>query len=259
MSKRKLDTRLPVRSWIFSAVLIAVVGSLGLLSESYGNYINEHELARINVYGHRIMSHDRLTDMLEKYYGQRLNEVDLSEIRDRFIEYPLVRSAKVTRNYPDELDIYIRELVPIAYIQMGRVLTVDTQGTLLPLPDNGMLYNLPIITQLDGEFAAAKIGERLESDRVAMLVKYLGEIREHHPGIYLDISEVSFKPEQGIKLISAVNSTPVLMGEWENAREAVHILSAFLQGDKNDQVIDAYEYIDLRFANQIIVKERELR
>lgn len=257
MSQKLSDPVVSMRSWIFTAALLLGLALLGFMSSGYADFINEHELARVNVYGHRIMSRDRLSGMLEKYYGAPLNSLDISEIRNEFVEYPLVQSVKVTKHYPDELDIYIRELVPVAYIQLDQVLTVDTGATLLPLPDNGMLYNLPIITRIDAGLAGAVIGEKLESDLVESLVKYLAEVRRSHPGIYLDISEVTFSPDQGLKIISALNSTPVLLGDWDNAREAIYVLSAFVEGELSEQVIDDYEYIDLRFANQIIVKERD--
>lgn len=246
----------PVQSWIYAGVLIVGLVLLGSLSEGYADLINENELARVNVYGHRIMSHDRLSGMLESYFGTPLNDLNMDELRDLFVAYPLVKSAKVTRHYPDELDIYIRELVPVAYINLGRVLTLDTQGILLPLPDKGMLYNLPIITRVPDNDLSPKIGEKLEQPIVSDLVAFLTKIRESHVGIYLDISEISYDAESGIKLVSATHGTVVLLGDWDSATDAVYVLSAFISGETASQIISPYQYIDLRFANQVIVKER---
>ena len=247
---------LPMKSWIYTGVLLISILLLGVLSESYANFSGDHQLTTINVYGHRIMSRDRLEGMLAQYYGAALLDIDTDAIRDEFMAYPLVRSAKITRTYPDQMDIYLRELVPVAYISLGRVLTLDGDATLLPLPDNGMLYNLPIITRLPEGLAAAKVGTQLEHSTIRARVHFLSEIRQSYPGIYLDISEISYDDNAGVKLISAAHSTAVILGDWDRVPTSMAVLDAFLEGESDEQTIEPYQYIDLRFANQVIVKER---
>ncbi len=244
------------RSWIYALVLVLTVVLLSVFSEAYGRMTQENVLQHVNVYGHRIMSHDRLEGILDDVLGRPLSQVDPGSIRDLFLQYPLVKNARVSLRYPDGLDVVIRELIPVAYISIGRVLTVDASATLLPLPDNGMLYNLPIITRIPEELPATVIGEPVDSKTVQSLVKFLVDVRQNYSGIYLDISEIGYEEQAGIKLISARNSTLVFLGDWEQAKRSLAILSAFLDGNAEEENIAAYQYIDLRFENQVIVKER---
>ena len=71
---------------------------------------------------------------------------------------------------------------------------------------------------------------------------------------YRDISEISYD-SRGIRLISAANGTTVLLGLEDEALVNCLILETFIE-DSSNGVISPYEYIDLRFHGQVIVKER---
>ena len=248
---------LPLQSWLYAGGLFFLIILLGFLSEGYGEFSHHTDLTTFNVYGHRIMSRDRLDDMLLPYFGPSLNDVDIRAIRKDFEANLLVHSVKITREYPNTVNIYLRELVPVAYISLPKVYTVDVMGTLLPLPDKGMLYNLPIISDVPRGLDTTALGDRIADETVLAQIEFISMVRERYPGIYRDISELSYTTEQGIKLISARHSTPVFLGDWEQAADAMAVLAAFLEGDPAEQIIDPFQYIDLRFKQQVVVKERK--
>ncbi|MCF7823833.1 MAG: FtsQ-type POTRA domain-containing protein [Candidatus Marinimicrobia bacterium] len=246
---------IPPTSWAFTTALVLIVIMLGFLSLSYANFMRTDSIRAINVYGQRTMSQERVSSLIDPYLGKPLRALDPGKLQNSFLEYPLIRSAKVTRHYPDILDIYLYDILPVAYIKLNEIMTLDDKATLLPLPDKGMLYNLPIITGIQIEPMTTQIGTTISDETVNMLINFLKLIRREYQNIYLDISEISYD-RRGVKLISATNGTTVLMGNEDDAVVNSQILAAFISEESDSGIISPYQYIDLRFDRQVIVKER---
>ena len=249
---------IPPLSWVFSAGLLTILLLVGFLSVTYADLLRSDEVEAINLYGQRTMSPERVKSLTEIYLGRSLTDLDLAEIQKGFLEYPLIRSAKVTRNYPHSLDIYLYDVLPVAYIAVQDIMTLDEKAILLPLPDRGMLYNLPIITGIELDVPKADVGQVIPDETVQMLVNFLKIIRKEHQNIYLDISEISYD-RRGIKLISATHGTSVFLGNEDDAILNSIILEKFISEGSDSGIISPYQYIDLRFDRQVIVKERESR
>jgi len=253
---RNSSYSIPALSWAFAATLGISLLLLGFFSLSYANFVQADAIDSINLYGQRTMSQERVSSLIDPYLGKPLRALDLKKIQDGFLEYPLIRSAKVTRHYPNTLDIYLYDILPVAYFAMNEIMTLDDKATLLPLPDKGMLYNLPIITGIKADPRTAQIGEIIPDETIKMLIDFLKVIRREHRNIYLDISEISYD-RRGIKLISATHGTTVLLGNEDDAAFNTSILAAFIAEDSDSGIISPYQYIDLRFDRQLIVKERK--
>jgi len=249
---------IPALSWAFSATIMLIFLLLAFLGVTYADFLDSDEVEIINLYGQRTMSPERVKSVTEVYLGSSLSKLDLDEIQERFLDYPLIRSAKATRNYPHSLDVYLYDVLPVAYIAITDIMTLDEKAILLPLPDKGMLYNLPIITGINVEVAASNIGQVIPDETVQMLVNFLKKIRKEHQALYLDISEISYD-RRGIKLISATHGTTVLLGNEDDALVNSIILETFISEESDSGIISPYQYIDLRYDRQVIVKERETR
>ncbi len=249
---------IPPLSWAFSAIFLIIVLLLGLLSQTYADFLSADAVKSINLYGQRTMSPERVKSLTEQYLGKSLGAINLQDIQTDFLGYPLIRNAKATRHYPHTLDIYLYDVLPVAYISMGSIMTLDDKATLLPLPDRGMLYNLPIITSVSQDLKNAQVGEVIPDETIQMLVNFLKSMRRNHQNIYLDISEVSYD-RRGIKLISATHGTTVLLGNEDDALVNSLVLEKFISDDSDSGIISPYQYIDLRFERQVIVKERKSR
>jgi cell division septal protein FtsQ len=255
MPKSNIYT-IPSQSWLFMAAFMFSILALGGISLSYANFLRTDVIDSINLYGQRTMSQERVKSLTEPYLGKPLQALDLRKIQDSFLEYPLIRSAKVTRHYPNTLDIYLYDVLPVAYIAIESIMTLDDKSTLLPLPDKGMLYNLPIITGIKTDPQSVHIGEVMADETVKVLVNFLKVLRKEHQNIYLDISEISYD-RRGIKLISATHGTNVLLGNEDDAVMSSRILANFIADESDSGIISPYQYIDLRYDRQVIVKERK--
>lgn len=243
------------RGILWSFIAVAGFGLLGLLSSLYGEHVNADVVQRVTIYGNRILSTERLESMLQPYMWQRLEAIDADSVQHQFLQHPLVKSVKVSRIFPDELQVHIREVHPIAYLQGSRYLSIDMDNKVLPLPDYGMIYTMPIITKIENA-AEIESDAILRDTYINQLVDFLKQLRKTYPHIYYDISEISYSEKEGLKVITSTNSTPVYLGTYDQLPLRVATLDAFIRQLDQGPVLPAYRYMDLRFANQVVVKER---
>lgn len=245
-----------MRGLLWSIAALVCFALLGFLSRVYAERLKTDQVERVTIYGNRILSTERLQSMLQPYMLQRLEDIDPDSVQAQFIHHPLVKTVKVSRIYPNELQVRIREVFPIAYLQGNTYFTIDSDGRILPLPDYGMIYTLPIITGIQNT-------EALETEKFVLdvytqkLLQFLIRLRQQYLHIYQDISEISYTDDQGLKLITSSSSTPVLMGKYSQINQSCAILDAFINQLEAGSVLPAYRYVDLRFANQVVVRERK--
>ncbi|MCF7796580.1 MAG: FtsQ-type POTRA domain-containing protein [Lentisphaeria bacterium] len=254
MIKTRFNTE-QYRGLLWSLVALAGFGLLGLFSSLYGEHVNANLVQRVTIHGNRILSTQRLESMLKPYMWQRLETIDLDSLQAQFLQYPLVKAVKVSRIYPDELQVYVREVHPIAYLQGSHYLSIDVENKTLPLPDYGMIYTMPIITQISNT-AALEPNTVVADEYINDLVAFLKQLRRTYPQLYYDISEISYSEKEGLKVITSTNSTPVYLGTYHQLPLHIATLDAFIRQLDQGPVLPAYRYVDLRFANQVVVKER---
>ncbi len=253
----QLDFRISprLRGWIWVSTALVSFILLGLLSSLYGERVSSDTVRRVTITGNRILSTDRLEGLLTPLMGQRLEAVNPDSVQAAFLRHPLVKAAKVSRHYPDELRIQIQEVYPIAYLQGQTYFSIALDGRILPLPDYGMIYSLPIITGIT-DVNTIKPGTTTQDDYVRELLTFLTGLRFNNLRLYRDISEIQYTTEKGMKLITSTNSTPVYMGNYDQVWRNCAILQAFIRQLDAGPVLPAYRYVDLRFKNQVVVRER---
>jgi cell division septal protein FtsQ len=228
------------------------------MSLSYADFLKTDTVKAIELYGQRTMSPERVARITDDFWGQSLSDLNMDQVQQNFLDYPLIRSAKACRRYPHTLEIYLYDVLPVAYIALNEIMTLDARATLLPLPDNGMLYKLPIVTGIRPTVEKPEAGGQFPDETVKMLINFLTHLRRDYQNIYLDISEISYD-RRGIILISATHGTTIYLGNEDEALLHTRILEKFISEESDSGIITPYQYIDLRFARQIIVKERTTR
>jgi cell division septal protein FtsQ len=246
---------LHIKSFLPLLVFVLVLITLSALSLTYGAYSQHNLLSEANVYGNQSMGRQRLQDLLEAHYNQPLSEIDIPYMQSKFMVFPLIRDVKISKSYPNQINIHLRESNPIAYLRLDKFYCYGDDGRLLPLPDKGMIYNLPILSGISGR-PTNKIAEDFVNTTADSLRDILTLIRKDYPSIYTDISEISFQKNKHVELVSALYGTLVRLGPTETIEEKLAILNEFNRAKEKGKTIGEYEYIDIRFKHQLIVKER---
>jgi len=161
---------------------------------------------------------------------------------------PFVASARISRRFPDILDIRIQEKQALALLKSKKIFyAVDDSGLVLPTRP-GRLYDMPVIScPLPGE---PRLGKHIDSEQVQAGLDFLKLVKSDREYLYKEISEVLPGKAEGIVLYTSRSGLRVLVGEKQHATK-IRCLEAVL-GEVASQGGDI-RYVDLRYQGQVII------
>lgn len=177
-TRRRFARRQWRRRWLAWRYVAAIVLLLGLVGGTgYAVYFSTWlSVQGVEVSGTRTISEGVVRDAARVPEGEPLATVDLDAIRSRVESLAPVRSADVSRQWPDRVLVRVEERVPVAAVEIaGRIRAMDETGVLfrgyrsppadLPLVEAG--------PEADGETLreAATVVAALPEDLVAKVTR----------------------------------------------------------------------------------------
>jgi cell division protein FtsQ len=143
-TRRRFARRQWARRWLAWRYVVAVALLLALVAGGLWLVFASSTLAveQVQVQGERTLSEDEVRAAAAVPVGEPLARVDLTAITARVQALAVVRSATVTRHWPDGVTIAIVERTPVAVVDVsGRVRGMDAEGVLFrdyPHPPPGL-------------------------------------------------------------------------------------------------------------------------
>jgi cell division protein FtsQ len=132
-TRRRFTRRQWRRRWLAWRYVVAIVLLVGLVSGGvYAVYFSTWlSVQGVEVSGTRILSEGVVRDAARAPEGDPLATVDLAAIRARVESLAAVRSADVTRQWPDRVRVEVVERVAVAVVEIaGQVRGMDSEGIL---------------------------------------------------------------------------------------------------------------------------------
>jgi len=230
-----------------SSLLIGITAFVLLVSAlatvayiSYIKVISAFPVKKIIFNGNKHLTIDELRALAGIHGKESLIALSGKSVSQRLLKSPWIRSASVSKVFPDTLSIVISEVVPFALLDVnGHIFLSDDKGNLLEeLKDNTIPF-LPIIT---GDPFKEKEGFS-EALTLAKTMIDMGFSSERD-----QIEIVLSKPQE---LTSVIDGTVVKIGIGEYREKLERLLELQEEIQKRKIPVD---YIDLRFANRVVVK-----
>lgn len=195
------------------------------------------EVKRVLLKGAHQTAHEEVVEALGPVLGGPILQLSLAEAKARIENLGWVRSAAVTRLYPDTISISIREREPAAVWQInGDLHLIDDEGALIREVGAYEYSNLPLIVGAGAPEAASGILQSIKShdvlrERIYALVR-VGERRWN---------------------MRLRNNIDVKLPDQDYAKAIGDL--ALLQSAEGtlDQKI---EYIDLRDPERMVIRKR---
>ena len=217
-------------------------------------WLESVRLTRIEIVGARQADPGELRRLAAVDSGAALFDLDPALIADRVVRHPWVRAASVTRWPTGTLRIVVEERVPVV-LQMdagGRPLRyLDAEGYGMPL-GRGPVPDVPLLYGVRGP---AHPMRPLEDEPVRALLTTLAALEDPARAL---ISEIVWAPDGEFWCYTTPaagqRSVPVRLGRDDFERR-LRRLVAFWQQAVLTQPHKTFSLIDLRFANQIVVRE----
>lgn len=217
-------------------------------------------VTQIEVTGASILSEEDLRSLITIEQDQRIFHVDMKLLKKKIEAEPYIAHVSLGRKFPGTITIDIDERVPCAYITLNKAYLIDTGGYLLPLKfatpsnRNGIkkYTDLPIITGISVK--NPEIGVQISDTRLTGAISFL-QLLSREFFEYMDtISELRCNPDGSISLFLSENGVRVEFGseDYRNKLLKLHYFLAYLEEHKQESKL---QYINLKYLNQIVVKE----
>ena len=174
---------------------------------------------------------------------------DLDEWAEALQAHPLVRTAGVERRIPDALVVSVVERVPVALVSTPTIEPVDEEGIRLPLDPAEHRLDLPLVELV----RAPAAGSRLLPGEARELVAEVGRLMRVDPAFLQIVSEVRWGERRSIVARGAEPDVEFLLPFGASADRLREGMSALAHAVSNTPG-DIPEVIDLRFADQVVVR-----
>jgi cell division septal protein FtsQ len=194
-----------------------------------------------------------------------IEELNLVFIRDRISKHPEIKKVFVSKNPPNEIVIEVFEKRPLAIVNVGNQLNlIDEECELFPFKNYEKLYDLPVITGIK-QFSQQQIEDKSYMKDLKTAVFITMNAYKKSKFLYNQISEINVSDTNKIVLFTNDKSTPVYFPRSEEKNisdlnyqkeiiSKLSVLKNFFEKSFESLKDKKYEYVDLRFDNQVIVK-----
>jgi cell division protein FtsQ len=219
--------------------------------------INKGDIEMIEISGNHLLNESdyllftRLNDLSFNH------DIPLRVIKDRFEKHPYISHADVEENGTKAKIILSEKNITAVILNNTEPYFITEDFQVLPMFSDTKLADLPVIRNSAETFQIKPLGFFRNPD-VVEAYKIIEAAKKTNMNIYKRISEIDLRNGGDIILNLTGIKTPIVFGRGEEARKMTY-LEIMWDGilDGNSLIRDS-DYIDLRFANEIYVKETEI-
>lgn len=252
-----------------AAVLLTVGITTGLVlgSLAISRWVKTSPVFYLNtivVAGNKTIEKEDIVKVAGLERGRNIWSADLVETGRRLMLDRRFEHVAVSRRLPDAVVVRVKELLPVAFVQLDRLYGISERAELIPLSPGNGLPDLPVITigasgdqTVSG--AAIRPDHAFETLRDAMLVDpevgralYLMRVlRTISPGLYDELSEVHVSSQNDPIAYMVEGGLAIRFGTGHYPRK-IEMLKRTVERLEADAI--RTRLIDLRFKDQVIVR-----
>jgi len=233
-------------------LLVLIVTTSLLILLKVATWLNAQELFSlkdIKVEGNRFAKKSELLNLIKVEPSVSLLEFDTQKIANQVEQHPLIQRATVSRSLPSSLVIRVQEKEPLAILNNSVLLALDEKGQPMPVFRTEMFFDYPIISNIK-----LPKNHPEENSELNQVIDFLNFTKAKNFALYSEISEISYSKNIGIYFYLNEGAIPVILGNGNLQKKCANLL-VVLNLVKRENKLAKVKCFDLRFKNQVIVKE----
>ncbi len=236
--------------------LIALIVLVALLSQTAQKYDVKYRVEKIYLVDNKLVPSFEILNFAHLNSPNDLKELTLEQIVDRIEKHPYIKSANCKFIDSITLRVSIEEIVPFAYVFGGTTsYLITTEAKILPFNSNVIIYDIPLITGVRVEkYQASKY---LINEEISYAYRILSIIKRIDIALFSSVSEIEISKTVGAYGYLSRPHARIIFGENFDDKKGIHFSEFWRQIILNKNLV-RYEYIDLRFENQLVAKEKSL-
>lgn len=231
---------LNVRILIFVALLFFIGSGVLLGVRIYKESAKVFPLREVAFSGNTHLSEEELRVISAVNMGEGLLHLSGKEVAERLLKSPWIRDVSVRKDFPDRIMIKIHEASPFAILESkGKAFLIDEKGKMLEEMKDAVPF-LPVIAADPAE----------NNDNLVEALQLAKVVKDNK--VATERNRVEILTGNAPESISMVMDNVVIkIGDGDYERKLRRYLELEEEIKKRAIPVD---YIDLRFANRVVVK-----
>lgn len=248
---RRASSLGPLRKLLRVLEVVAVLGVIaGLAHVPWGALRHAAiRVAVIRVAGLHYLDAPGVVSRSGLAVGMGWLDTDLRRARQRLLADSRIRAVRVSRSFPDAIEIQIEERVPVLLVRHGSPWELDADGILMAPLKEGVVADVPLVAGIDAETYRA--GTCIATPDVQRALAWVGATADPQLELAGRISEFDVSDGASTAVV-LMDGTRVLAPAWPPGASTLSSLRVVL-ASLGQRGIAAQE-IDLRYKHQVIVR-----
>ncbi len=203
-----------------------------------------------------------LLDENDRLLGYPLNEINTRETEKILKKLPFTRAVNVFKTVEGTLHVEIQQRVPIVkvYNMKNESYYIDIEGYILPASDqysaNVLIANGYVKHSFNNHTAIHLLKTPLEKNNLIYDIYTLAKYIDAHPFWKNQFEQLYVTRKNQFELIPRVGAHIILMGSAEDHEYKLRKLKSLYKGAFSKIGWNEYEYINLKYKDQIICTKR---
>ena len=244
----KINIRVLIGMSLFTTFILTLIFSI-----KWANYQKIFKLNESIITGYDILNEQDYRKIISQLDYDIIYSTDIVEIRKALESNPFVKAARVSRHFPNRINIQIVERKPLGIINIDNQLMIDDEAVVLPGKKYSEDYLIPVLSGFNSAIELYPEGEKTYSIKVKEAVDILKKLSIHYADLYENISELTLNKDDEYVLILADRPTRVVLGK-DNISLKFDILKSFDKALGQRQLTD-FRLIDMRYNKQLVARE----
>ena len=249
MVKKKTGSSRYFFYFIFSTgiIIIAYFGVKSLIIKMDMFYISKIEIS-----GNTNLETEFLQNLSRDFLGQNLYAISKKNVLQKYENIVRIDDIKVTKVFPDELRIMVKEKKGIFYLKSkeGELFPIDRNRIVL---DNKNFYEHEIIPVIETNIPSDifLFGEKIENDFVERVFTFYDRLIKTNPEFSNHISEF-YKDDDDIIMVETNIGYRIIFGDDEVEEKLKRYV--FLEQNRS---FEKGTIVDLRFKDQLVIRSED--
>ena len=234
--------------------LVMIISCFVSLSFEWSTYRNIFDARNLNISGDVILDQEDYHEIIGEIKGKQIYEVNSRKLSSKLERNPYVKAARVSKHYPNKLNIDIVEREPIAIINNKKKFMIDSEAIILP--NRNSFFESALIPMLSGFNPANDLypeGDITLSIKVKEAIKILDFIQINYNELFNEIAELRINKDDEFEIILSEEPTIVILGQGD-FHNKINILKKFDEALGQRQLTD-YRLLDMRYSKQLVARE----
>lgn len=256
MARRRKEKFWAGSGKFFILVLVIYLSALGLkrVYESSGKSSGKFTVPDIQIENNKLINTAKILNLcgFSDHTGDKDSVViEYKQLAKQLLQMVYLKGVSITRRPPNRLNITVDERKPLAFIYGKGLNLIDEEGYLMPVPETNCVWDLPIITGIQGSIG--KLGEKTTVAGVYSVLEMIKRLQQENLIISEMISEINLSEKDYLIIYLVKGAVPVKVNK-DTYNKELYVLKNYLANHVDWKSLRKMEYIDLRFKNQLIVK-----